>query len=539
MNTLSLIKLFTLVGFLVLGHAALGAESSKEKTQEQCKADCAETDFTTLCDSEVKSNKVKNPTSLYDDVQCLEKKKNSCEAKCSSLESRKDLKAECRTAIKEYDEAIGGSNNACRAFESAYADGEKDFSKACAKKAVNCAAKMEGLYSKGTPESSGNDVQMMTDFALNMFRNQTGLDLSSKVAKSSDGVRCIKNEPDPKDQRAADEKRKKEVKKEADDQAELLKKQREKLDDIKEEELKIRNKAEEDRLKREETERQKVKDIRTATLESAKRIRMYGIVIQKEQQALAKENLAYQQAMLQFSKEKITMQCKSEFDQLKGSIIKAKMGDTDGMTPEQKQQLKNLAGQYSGVAGTADLNKLLLLTKKTCFEKADTQVANANLSHSQTIQSITTRIEEQKSYIADEAKMAAEQNTQIEEARKGLEGDAKVSNDKKLDELALLSNKILNFKKSTEEKIALSKQQSAKLLADIQSAKTKSDFNETAAYSEAQNMISKAETARSRAEESCCSDDESKPSSSCTKVKGKDINLDKTKRSATEPGTSK
>ncbi len=482
MNTFSLIKLSTLVGFLVFGQYGHSAAISK-----------ADVDEDTTC-------------STYENKSDCEGWQANYKRKIKK-EDDKEFANKCVEAKKKYDDAAVKSRMACGAFEKTDSKTGK-FGAQCSKRIAECRAKKDALFTPTSDQSGKSGTGMLQEMAMMGIKSKMGI-VDTASADASKSVSCLK-EPDTKERKQAEKDRRKEIKdledkikKESDEQAKLLEKQREKIDEIKKKENEIIADAKKELLKKDAKERDQAAEIRKATLDTSKRLRQYATGIIKEQQALAKERLNYQKAMLDLSKDRISAKCKQEFEALKAGIVNTKVGDPKNTTAEQKQ-LEALAAQYKGkVSGTAQLASLLNMAKKACFEKADAQIADINLGSSQNIQNINGRIEELQSSINDEKKSAENSNTAIEEMKKGMNEEKLAEEKEKLDKLSQLNQEVISFTTSTNEKLAISKAMAAKLQEDIKNLKLKTDFDSETAFEEAEGMISTAEAARSSAAETC------------------------------------
>ncbi len=520
MNAFSIIKLLTLVSFLVVGQVSLAqdakkADSSAASTSSKKNIAPEDVDSNTIC-------------SEYDNAKKCRDKKEQLEEESSAA---RDARLECRANKTKYDELSAKSSMACGAFEKTKSP--KGNKNSCAENIASCRQKIEAMEDTKIGSTVSTDGKSSTDLMFQIA--MTGIQSKLGTAASGDqsgAVSCVK-EPDAKERKEAKKDKnkeikelEKEIKKESDEQAKLLEKQREKLDEIKKKTNEIEADYKKELLKKDTKEREQTAEINKSSVDTAKKLRQYGTAITKEQQSLAKERLNYQKSMLDLTSEKVTARCKQEFEALKQGIINIKIGDPSNSSSE-KQQLEALAKQYKGKAtGTAQLTELLNMAKKTCFEKANSQIADVNLASNQNIQTINGRIEELQQSINDEKKTAENNLTAIEAVKKGMTDEKAAEEKEKLDKLSALNEEVINFQTSTEEKLNISRAQAAKLQDDIRKLKLRVDFDVVTAFDEADSAILSAERARKLAVANCgCETDTSSGAGKSTTTADKACSL--------------
>lgn len=481
-----------------------------------CESKCAKRilEFETNCRSTVGSTFDSKGNSAQNDItSCVAQRQKFCETadKCSSGTANQEA---CTKAKDKYDEANIKSRGACGAFDKTTKKTDASPSIQCAKNVANCRQKMKNLVTPAD-EQKQDDTKSGTDMleqigiaAINKQLGITGVDQNATQTKKEIAM-CVK-EADSKERKDAkkDDKKeikdlKKDIKKEYDEQAKLLEKQREKIDEIKKKINEAEADAKKELLKKSTKEREQTNEINKSSIDSAKRLRSYGTSITKEQQFLNKENLNYNKALLDLTSEKVTARCKQEFEALKAGIVNTKINDPTNTSAEQKQ-LEALAKQFKGSSsGTAKLSELLNLTKKACFEKADSQLKDVNIGNQQNLENINGRIEELQSQIKDEKKTAENNLLAIEAVRKGLTEERAAEEKEKLDKLAALNEEVINFQTSTEEKLKISRSHVQELEDQIYNVKLRTDFDFEQAFIDAEGLIGTAENARFRAVTSC------------------------------------
>lgn len=167
MKSISLVKFFTVVSFLVVGiQVQLHAKSSM--TQEACKLTCAK---------RAKSACVNESGDNYSG--CVSKQQDTCESaeSCDNLESKedsKDKKNSCKQLQKEYDEAMKKTNEEC-----GYMDVSN--SEECREKADNCKRSLDSFGSS----------EFDSDAAAGAMGNILGILGAFTGGRGGEGSECL------------------------------------------------------------------------------------------------------------------------------------------------------------------------------------------------------------------------------------------------------------------------------------------------------------------------------------------------------------
>lgn len=494
--------------------------ANAEKTKNQCEADCAKNQSAneTACKSELASAGSSDNSPANFIRLCKQDKLNECKATCSDLPSAQDARSECKDAKKAYDDATAKGREACAAFTSEKEKAGKEQS--CTEKVAACRGAVTGLF-----ESSDDEEESTGAFEiLGGILKRTVLGQSDPTTPASSAEACV-DEPDQakreqaiKEQKAEEKDFRREkkdiedrIKKEADEQAKLREKEREKQDDIKKKTSEIEADNKKENLKREKSMREQVAQLSKSSVDTAKRIRAFNIAITAERQKMDQERFNLNTAMLELTDEKTTLKCRQQFEALKVAIVDAKPV-TASSTEEQKQQ-EALAAQFrgKGIKGTAQLKQLLNLTKKACFEAAQTKINQINLTSSQKMQSSADRINELQNSINDENKHVQLDQENIKKIQAETDKEKTTEESEMLKKTSNLNEELLNFSKSTEEKTKISTAQQEKLRKDIEDLvvehnKPRGIPKSLTNFRKAEGLIRTREDKRSDAVAACCTD---------------------------------
>ncbi len=528
-----IVKVLTGVVVLFFTSLSLGQDTKLKvgtDTKEACELKCSK-EAKAVCNS--------NGSSGADYAGCISKATDACSLKesCENKDSKSDYKdaaKKCEDETKDFLEKEGKKDEACSGFTQDKDNEGKQID--CSQKLANCNAQMSGAFSDDLTNTNGlNFIENLAQqsIANKLIGNSTATAATTTAAAGN----CIQ-EFDAKAVRDAEkdmarEKKdlEKDIKKELEEQNKLTKKKREKEDDIKEEVNKLEAENKKALLDKDKKMSEEAAKISKNSIDVGKRLRNFSQAITAESQNLAKANFEFQTAMLELTDEKVTQRCKQEFETLKAGLVNSKGSAAPaGASAEEKKQyesLGQLAAQYraKGIKGSGELKSMLLSAKKSCFERAQTNMNKNNMLNSQAIKNSTDRIAEIKSSIDDEKKRLAEDNKSLTDLKAQAEKEKNAEETEKVEKLNNLNSKLSNFAKSTEEEIALSKAQADKLKSDIEALVLKKNFNAKPAMSDAKRAIKSYETARAKVTKDCCADAKAtKGDALCSRIK-----LDKSK----------
>ncbi len=422
----------------------------------------------------------------------------------------------CKEAQKEYSAKLAKETEACSGFTQQRGNNGKPIS--CSQKYANCRDQINGVFDDATDSSGMSKVMgLAQQFAMSKIVGTNG----SQVAAPT-STNCI-NEFDPKDVRAAA----KELAREKKDLEEKIKKEKEAQIKFGKERTDKENKIAEETAKLEAESKKSILDIDKQLNEDINKVTKNGVDISirirkmtaqitTKSQALAKNNFAYQSALLELSDDRIAADCKMQFNQLKNAIIQAKgkipTGSSAPISAEEKSKNQSIAAAVTGTGVQATQNATVLLNnaKKACFEKANTTKQKNMLENSQTVANINAEIDEIKKSITDEKNQIKTNETQVATLKKQTEDSKSQAAAEKLAKTTNLTKELSDFIASNEKEIELSKAQADKLTADIQALVLKTNFDAKPAMTDANNAIIAYKNAKAEAQSACCPDVNSK-----------------------------
>ena len=508
-----------LTGVLILLFTSLGLA---EETREQCIAskfiELKKTNCANKTDEALRACRSNANDEAKEDSHCLG---------IPSSDEKKDVAKKCEDAKTKYYEKQTKEEEACAAFTQKLSNNGKTPS--CSQKLANCRDQVRGVFDNENNPSNGASylMQMAQQFAVNKLAGTNGAAASTEVSTPS----CIK-EFDPKSVRdaakeLAREKKdlEKEIKKEQEAKIKLEKEASEKRVKIKKEEAEIEAANKKELLEKEKRMSDETSKIAKNGVEISKRVRMYTTAISKKSQELAKNNFDFQTALLEFTDEKVTMQCKQQFEALKTAIIQAKgkiPTGTTAMTPEEKKQVESISaavGSGTGIRATQNATIFLNAAKKACFEKANTTKQQNMLKNSQAVTNINGDMEELKKNIADENNQIVTDQKQIKTLQEQNDKAKSQEETEKLEKLSNLNLELTGFIQSNEKEIDLAQKNADKLTADIRALVLKTNFDAQPAMSDAGTAISSYKNARADANTACCPKGASPETDFCKQIR--------------------
>ena len=532
MNTFSLIKLFTLVGFLVLGRGAWAQDKKDEKT---AKSNSSREPTKNITKGSIRSNTncddYRNKPQCIDWLEEFNIKKDDDE-KQGKKDEREDAKikdkaAVCKTSVNKYDELSGKSKLACSSFDQAGVS-ESNPGDQCTEAVAKCRKMIDGQFS---PDAEGkSNSQILEALILKQANANVG---PSTDPATNPASYCIRDPEDSKTRKQSEKDKQKQIddlekdiKKEAEAQAKATKDKEKEINKLKKEENEIIAENKKKANERGKKESDQTAEINKSVLEQSKRLRGYATAIKQEQQKMDTERQSFQSAMLGLTSERITLNCKQEFETAKYGIISAASGGKD-LTPDQKAKFGSLISQCKGqVNCAAQMEGFLNVAKKACFESANAKVSEMTLGANQRMANIKAKIEEFEALIKDETIVANNNKAAIEDVKKNMSKEEEAENGDKVAKLAALNKDATNLINSTKAEIDISTQHSNLLLEKIKKLKLNSSFDAEGAYTDAAVMIDSAEKARVSAVQDCCEDNkDSKSAGICSRLAADKITL--------------
>lgn len=152
MKAISLLKLLTLVSFLIVSQVALGQETKeqcKTRIQKDKKSEVESTcNARTVTTTDQSGNRKEQPLTASEKTQCIKTEFETLfSSECGDLESTRDQKASCKTLLDKYDEEAKKVSEECaRVGQDSYAK--------CVSKAKSCS---QGLDAFAESPDSGED----------------------------------------------------------------------------------------------------------------------------------------------------------------------------------------------------------------------------------------------------------------------------------------------------------------------------------------------------------------------------------------------
>jgi hypothetical protein len=523
MRAFSLCKVLTVVSLIFFTSLGWGATKSKYKSRQECmqrvivSCDSEEAlkEYYTNAEVPVPNGKageftIKRTGNKKDAAAACKEVERAkiCDAlDLPDKEDIKDSKEKCNTAYESYREASTKENEACAAFD-------KTGGKTCKEKS-NACRKTLGLTvqpSDGDPAVDDAQTTAVGDFAKLIFNNKFGQTGANTAAGNGACVKSIDRKARAQDKKDKDRERK-ELQNKIKEQKDDLVKFKEELDKQKNEnsekiaELEAENKKES--LNKDKKMREDIAKISKNTVEVGKRLRAYATAITKETQTLATVNFDFQTSMLEMTDEKINQRCKQEFESLKAGIVNSKLSAIPpNASADEKKQYESLAAlaaqlKSKGAKGTGELKNLLKAAKQACFERAQTSRNKNKLVNSQAVKTIQDKVDEFKNLIADEKKNLDLDQTNIKNIQSETDKEKTQEEAEKMTKLDNLNSKLLNFVNTTTTKENNAKEEIQKLNLEIQNLYLTQTFEVEDAFSEADEAMTKGESARVKAIASC------------------------------------
>lgn len=538
MRTFSPFTLFTAVFFLVVSFSNLaGAEPKKDEAAKP-----ATTQESKPSSSEEKSNEWKAKESTARDACKKAKDPEKCFT-CKMFpedEICKDTSGDCKSALKDYDEAAADGNKACNAFAKSKSDNT------CKNRVDECSKALQGGVENDNTEDSGSSGSSgFGGIATGLLSSFMG---SGTQQQSSGGSanQCVRyrTKDMKRDAKSAKEKLAEQVEKAEKEIAETKQKMEEeeknlneKLQDIGEKQVEVGEKNAEIK----EGLNEKISGLSKDENEKAANLNKQVLDQEKQIEALTKEIFemkrkadsivfTHKQAMVSFAKDKINYQCKNAIDQAKSCYLKS-LSKTKSKTPSVSADGKDscagltMSGE-KGKKGKAELETKLTKVRDACFEQNQLSTEKLNYDKNDNLRSIEKEIEVKNAEIARVKKAMDNSQKEFDDLAKLVAEDkskAKEVANEKMGQVAAKQAQ-LSQKAASLQKLANSAQQRLKqsLYGDGQTKGSYANLKELTAkklladmgqmdqdeleesYGEAETAINKMEAKREDAKAACC-----------------------------------
>lgn len=428
MNTISITKLFTAVGFFVVtvfGTPGFTAEETKTGDSFEAKSRAA----SNLC----KDPEVYKPYGGEKKcVQCLTLGGIGCN------ETQND--SACDDAYKTYQDNLTEAQSACKSVTgsskgaSRYTPGSKN----------NCTDKIEECASFASQASSAteqNDNGLSS--TIDLFRSV--IDGDSTLGPSGSN-QCLENF-DSKDARDAE--------KEFREQRQALEKEKQKIEDDM-----VKDKAENDKeitriskeiqeLQRNNKEtlakadvkmREQLNASQKDIVDASSRLRNLTKQISKKNDTARQLNFAYADRMLDASTQKQNLRCKTALDLAKSCMIKSVKGIKDESCKDFPFTIKS-----KGPKATAELKSQLKVVNDACYEKEERERKKTAFDQQEQLKTVNDEIAELQAQIKEEGQrqqIQSENSTKIQQEadREKQEAQANMA-----DQIKTLNNEMDQF----------------------------------------------------------------------------------------------
>lgn len=530
MKAISLIKLLTLVCFLVVG-ANIKAEDYKNK--EEClrktTGSCTEAEineYITTTKTIVNGATQESSSISKGEArkQCENKKKEDACQKYESTSESKESKEECKQTYKDYIEAQKNTAKECLLV------GEKS-NEECRIKADKCA---NDLNSFGSPKEDSDNAADSIVKILGVYEQMQGVASGNPNTGNSVSGYCAME----KDEKA------KEAEQTIDDKITRL---REEIQDLKEKSTEADNKFNEKKQEVEkemldiEKEADKAKfEKQTKTQEDAARMQKAVMASEKKrkdnlvkiadlQVELANFSFAHQKINLALSDARITKECR---DKAKATLEAKVKGTID---PKTGRQVKPTFTQQESIQFKKDLK----FEESNCLQERALQKQETIKGLIDSKRKVQVQIDNLKTSNDDEAKAIENEMKQMEALKAIAVEEEQKAIESKFKALGALNQSVVDMEKYTadkkktyEEKTKAIEDQINKLLLDRQNVKAK--FAEVSA---------KATESRDRASDflmKCCASSDPKANdANCGKVKTSNPDAERPSTRKSTSGTAK
>lgn len=516
MKAISLIKLLTLVGFLVVGFYAQADNENEtkevcrtritKKNQDSIARICEKKPITTTNSAGVRTSQ---PPTEDDIDECKTKKLNELlNAECGDKETNKDKKASCRQAYKEYTDAQKKTGIECANIDV------KD-NKECREKAKSCKKSLD------TFGNEGQDSETAAGAIVNLIGVYDKMQNSSGRNSTLNGCLIENDDSAKKEEERIDDKITK-IREDIQDLKEKAteadKKLNEKRQEVEKDMLDVEKDADKAKFDKQTKNQEDAGRMQKAIMASETKRKLNLNKIADIQVEIANFSFAHQQLNLSLSDAIISKKCRDVSNaaiatKLKGSI-----------NPATGKEVKPKFSQQE----SAQFKKDLKLEETNCLQQAalSKQAKAKELIDAKRAKNV--QIEALNSSNADEAKSVENELKQMEALKAiSTEEEAK-SIETKLKKLDTLNKSVVDMekhiadkKKSYDEKSKAKDELISKLVLDRQNVKSRFA-----------KVSSTAEDSKDRASDYlqlCCSD-KNALDVNCTKVEKSDPDAPKGKK---------
>lgn len=507
MKAFKLIKLFTLVGFFVASVHTFAGEAEDNETKEACRARIAKekkSEITATCNG--RTTTTTNSAGKQSDEPLTFSQKEACvksetelemNTQCGDKETQKDKNQSCKSALKDYDDALKKTDEECNRMDVGSVT-------ECRTKARQCA---KGLDSFGSeePESESATASIVRMIGVygQMQRGATGGNASGCVLENDDKAAEKEEQIDDKITRVREEIQDLKEKATAVDKELSEKKQ-----DVEKEMLDVEKDAEKAKFERQTKNQEDVGRMQKAIMASEKKRRDNILKIADLNVDIANFSFAHQKLNLALSDGRITKDCRDKsiatmnakvkgvIDPKSGKEIRPKFTQQESLQFKKDLKMEEANCLQEKALQRQETTKALIDAKRKVKVQVDT-LTTANVDEEKAIASEIKQMEALKTIAAEEEKVS------IESKLKKLNSLNKSVTD--------MEKYVIDKKKSYDAKSKAKEDQINKLLMDRQNVKPK--------FAKISSIVDASGRLASVYINQCCSfADKTKNHSDCTRV---------------------
>ena len=458
MNTNSVTKLCTAVGFFVVTVFGQPGFAAATGSKEECVAKAARTKKQ-ACNSEADPVKkqacIANASSeAADDPEC---------AALSSKDEARENDSACTDAYKKYQEDLGDAQSACESVtgsstgSSRYTTGSKN---SCTDKIKECAQ----LAQQTSNQTEQSDNGMSS--TINIFRavvdgdSSLGLSGGSQCLVDIDSKEARDAEKEFRDRRKEMEKDKKEIENDAIKDKEDNDKE---ITRITKEVQELQRNNKETLAKADVKMREQLNSSQKDMVDSASRLRNLTTQITKKNDSVRALNFAYSDRMLDSSAQKQNLRCKSALDQAKNCMIKSAKGIKDDSCKDFPFTIKS-----KGPKATAELKAQLQVVNDACYEKEDRDKKKMAFDQQEQMKRVNDEMSELQAQAKEEGQrqqIQSENSTKIQQEAEREKQEAQAN---MAEQIATLQGEMAQFAQKLQLKSQKSQERLAQLAQDLQ-----------------------------------------------------------------------
>ena len=469
---------------------------SQEKTREMC---IKENNCSQFLNSS--GNEYTNCTS-----QCSDYRTSQQIAQDTKAEN-KETKQICSDAMKEYSKAT--KQNPC---------GSSGATKACYDQIASCQAST-GVNGAQPLATGDENIDSLANSALQMISASQAAKQNSATAfepnlacysalkiGDKDAAKERKSRRDQiiKDIEAADKERR-----------EANEKLAKETNETKVEQQKLQAETTKTLQKLDVEKREKLTKMNEELQKAGTDIRKQTTEIIKIKQAMEKMKFENQKTMVNYTDEKINIQCKQALVTAKACLVQSTK--SKAALDESCKDIYKVVGTVTGkgIKGTADLKNKLTQVKEACFEQSNQAASTLKYDYADKVRTYEMDIKEKQEQIADSNKALEAKKTENEAISK--ETDAQKSQEQKSleEQMANFAEKLSDLQKSTDAAVKSSEEKIALLNTELKDLKAGALASETAdpgsqsiynnVANEAYGQLGEISAATSSAFGACCS----------------------------------